>query len=50
MADVFEGKPLPLVYGRARVPGIVIWYGDFKSTESKQQAEISARSSAPFGG
>jgi len=31
------GKGLPIVYGRARVSGNLIWYGDFQAVEHKQQ-------------
>ena len=31
------GKGLPIVYGRARVPGNVIWTGDFQAVAHKQQ-------------
>jgi len=31
------GKGLPIVYGRARTQGELIWYGDFQAVEHKQQ-------------
>src|SRR5581483_10979052 len=29
------GAIVPVVYGRARIPGILIWTGDFTATKSK---------------
>ena len=31
------GPPIPVVYGQNRVPGNVIWYGDFKSYQHTQK-------------
>ena len=31
------GPPIPVAYGQNRVPGNVIWYGDFKSYEQTQK-------------
>ncbi|MDI3260373.1 MAG: phage tail protein [Sinobacteraceae bacterium] len=31
------GRALPIVYGRSRINGQLIWYGDFQAVEHKQQ-------------
>lgn len=31
------GKALPIVYGRTRIPAVLIWYGDFQAVEHQQQ-------------
>lgn len=40
-----EGAGLPIVYGRMRVAGQVIWASDFRETRREEQAEKPVRNS-----
>ncbi|MEI7443258.1 MAG: phage tail protein [Burkholderiales bacterium] len=33
------GQTIPVVYGRARVPGNLLWYGDFQAIRQEERAE-----------
>lgn len=44
------GKPIPIVYGTMRLPGNVLWYGDFHSTQSATQAGGGGGKGGLFGG
>lgn len=40
------GQPIPIVYGTFRVPGLVIWYDEFKATRHEQSQEVGKGGSA----
>ena len=37
------GVTIPLVYGRARVPGNLIWYGDFVATPHTEESQSGGK-------
>jgi hypothetical protein len=37
VTQAIQGSVIPLVFGRNRVAGFLLWYGDFRATAQKQQ-------------